>query len=83
MNTNAPATLKQLSALLRQGEGPALEMQQNWISPDTNHVIAMCKKHGAPLPLFEARQGFLIVMFRGQLVAGGAAGTPEDKVGTN
>ena len=27
----------------------------------TNRVIAMCKKHGAPPPLFEERQGFLIV----------------------
>jgi ATP-dependent DNA helicase RecG len=41
----------------------------------TNRVIAMCKKHGAPPPLFEERQGFLIVTFRAQLVAGGAAGT--------
>jgi len=52
----------------------------------TNRVIAMCKKHGAPPPLFEERQGFLIVTFRAQLVAGGAAGTSEaqsgDQVGT-
>jgi ATP-dependent DNA helicase RecG len=29
MNTNAPANLKQLSALLRQGEGPALEFKRS------------------------------------------------------
>lgn len=40
----------------------------------TNRVIAMCKKHGALPPLFEERQGFLIVTFRAQFVAGGAAG---------
>jgi len=30
----------------------------------TNRVIAMCKKHGAPAPVFEDRQGFLIVTFK-------------------
>jgi len=39
----------------------------------TNRVIAMCKQHGAPLPAFEERQGFLIVTFKAQLVAGGSA----------
>ena len=29
MNTNAPANLQQLSALLRQGEGPALEFKRS------------------------------------------------------
>ena len=47
----------------------------------TNRVIAMCKKHGAAPPLFEERQGFLIVTFRAQLVAGGAAGTSEAQSG--
>lgn len=47
----------------------------------TNRVIAMCKKHGAPPPLFEERHGFLIVTFRAQLVAGGAAGTSEAQSG--
>ena len=47
----------------------------------TNRVIEMCKKHGAPPPLFEERQGFLIVTFRAQLVAGGAAGTSEAQSG--
>jgi len=47
----------------------------------TNRVIAMCKKHGAPPPLFEERQGFLIVTFRAQLVAGDAAGTSEAQSG--
>ncbi|MDO8737569.1 ATP-binding protein [Candidatus Deferrimicrobium sp.] len=52
----------------------------------TNRVIAMCKQYGAPLPAFEERQGFLIVTFKAQLVAGGAAGTSRsesgDQVGT-
>ena len=52
----------------------------------TNRVIEMCKKHGVPPPLFEERQGFLIVTFRAQLVAEGAAGTSGarsgDQVGT-
>jgi predicted HTH transcriptional regulator len=37
----------------------------------TNRVIEMCQKHGAPPPVFEEKQGFLVVMFRAQLVAGG------------
>ena len=40
----------------------------------TNRVIAMCKKHGAPPPLFEERQGFLIVTFKAQMVVGGVTG---------
>ncbi len=52
----------------------------------TNRVIEMCKKHGAAPPTFEEMQGFLIVTFKAQLVAGGAAGTSEvqsgDQVGT-
>jgi ATP-dependent DNA helicase RecG len=47
----------------------------------TNRVIAMCKKHGMPPPTFEERQGFLIVTFRAQLVAGGAAETSEAQSG--
>jgi ATP-dependent DNA helicase RecG len=35
------------------------------------------QKHGASPPLFEERQGFLIVTFRAQLVAGGAAGAAK------
>ncbi len=38
----------------------------------TNRVIAMCKKHGAIPPVFEDRQGFLIVTFKAQMVAEGA-----------
>jgi predicted HTH transcriptional regulator len=34
----------------------------------TNRVIAMCKKHGAIAPMFEDRNGFLIVTFRAALV---------------
>jgi ATP-dependent DNA helicase RecG len=52
----------------------------------TNRVIEMCKKHGAAPPTFEEMQGFLIVTFKAQMVAGGAAGTSEaqsgDQVGT-
>ncbi len=44
----------------------------------TNRVIAMCKKHGAPPPTFEERQEFMIVTFKAQLVAGGAAGTKSE-----
>jgi len=35
----------------------------------TNRVIAMCKQHGAPPPIFEDREGFLIVTFKASLVA--------------
>jgi predicted HTH transcriptional regulator len=47
----------------------------------TNRVIAMCKQHGAPPPVFEERQGFLIVTFKAQLVAEGAAEAPGVKAG--
>jgi len=47
----------------------------------TNRVIEMCKKHGVSPPLFEERQGFLIVTFRAQLVAEGAAGTSGARSG--
>ncbi|MFZ2225684.1 MAG: ATP-binding protein [Candidatus Deferrimicrobium sp.] len=47
----------------------------------TNRVIAMCKQHGAPPPAFEERQGFLIVTFKAQLVAEGAAEAPGVKAG--
>ena len=36
----------------------------------TNRVIAACEKHGAPPPVFQERQGFLVVTFGAQLVAG-------------
>lgn len=39
----------------------------------TNRVIEMCEKHGAAPPVFEERQGFLVVTFKAQLVAGRAA----------
>ena len=39
----------------------------------TNRVIEMCKKHGATPPTFEEMQGFLIVTFKAQMVAGGMA----------
>jgi ATP-dependent DNA helicase RecG len=39
----------------------------------TNRVIEMCKKHGAAPPTFEEMQGFLIVTFKAQMVAGGMA----------
>jgi ATP-dependent DNA helicase RecG len=37
----------------------------------TNRVIAMCEKHDAALPIFEERQGFLIVTFKTSMVEGG------------
>ena len=36
----------------------------------TNRIIEMCKKHGAAPPTFEEMQGFLIVTFKAQMVAG-------------
>ena len=52
----------------------------------TNRVIAVCRKHEAAPPIFEERQGFLIVTFKAQMVASGAAGTSRtgsgDQVGT-
>ena len=52
----------------------------------TNRVIAMCKKHGASPPIFEERQGFVIVTFKARWVAKGAAGASkagsEHQVGT-
>jgi ATP-dependent DNA helicase RecG len=39
----------------------------------TNRVISMCRRHGTPPPRFEERQGFLIVTFKAQMVAGGSA----------
>jgi len=47
----------------------------------TNRVIEMCEKHGAPLPVFEEKQGFLVVTFRAPLVAGGVAGTSRSESG--
>jgi ATP-dependent DNA helicase RecG len=38
-----------------------------------HRVIAMCKTHGAATPSFEEWQGFLVVTFKAQLVAGGMA----------
>lgn len=39
-------------------------------SQGTNRVIAACKRHGAAPPKFEELQGFLIVTFKAQMVAG-------------
>jgi predicted HTH transcriptional regulator len=47
----------------------------------TNRVIEMCEKHGVPPPVFEEKQGFLVVTFRAPLVAGGAAGTSRSESG--
>ena len=33
----------------------------------TNRVIAMCKQHGARPPVFEEKQGFLVVTFRAEI----------------
>ena len=38
-----------------------------------HRVIAMCKTHGAATSSFEEWQGFLVVTFKAQLVAGGMA----------
>ena len=45
----------------------------------TNRVIEMCEKHGAPPPVFEEKQGFLVVTFRAPLVAGGVAGAVKGR----
>jgi ATP-dependent DNA helicase RecG len=37
----------------------------------TNRVIEMCERHGAAPPVFEERQGFLIVTFKASLIQGG------------
>ena len=37
----------------------------------TNRVIAMCEKHDVARPIFEERQGFLIVTFKTPMVEGG------------
>ena len=43
----------------------------------TNRVIEICQKHGAAPPLFEEKQGFLVVTFRAQMVVGGATGAAK------
>lgn len=45
----------------------------------TNRVIEMCEKHGAPPPVFQEKQGFLVVTFRAPLVAGGTAGAAKGR----
>ncbi len=47
----------------------------------TNRAIEMCAKHGAPPPVFEEKQGLLVVTFKAPLVAGGAAGTSRSESG--
>ena len=41
----------------------------------TNRVIDACKKHGAAPPIFEEQQGFVVVTFKAEMVAGAA--TPQ------
>jgi ATP-dependent DNA helicase RecG len=52
----------------------------------TNRVIEMCQQHGAPPPVFEEKQGFVVVTFRAPLVVGGAGSSSGaesgDQVGT-
>lgn len=43
----------------------------------TNRVIAACEKHGAARPIFEERQGFVIVTFKASIVPG--AGPDSEK----
>ena len=49
----------------------------------TNRVIDMCEKHGAPPPVFEEKQGFLVVTFRAPGTSKGRAvpgsGQPESR----
>lgn len=47
----------------------------------TNRVIAMCEKHGSAPPVFEERQGFLIVTFKVQMVAAGTTESSEAQSG--
>jgi ATP-dependent DNA helicase RecG len=41
----------------------------------TNRVIAACEKHGAARPIFEERQGFVIVTFKTSIVPGAGHGS--------
>ena len=45
----------------------------------TNPVVEMCKKHGVPPPVFEEKQGFLVVTFRAPLVAAAVAGSAKGR----
>jgi hypothetical protein len=90
-----PANAKQLAALVKEGEGPALEFNRSTrelkeglqtfraiaqaADRFENRVIAMCRKHGASPPAFEERSGFLIVTFKAQLVAEGESGIARDR----
>jgi ATP-dependent DNA helicase RecG len=47
----------------------------------TNRVIAACKRHGAAPPIFEERQGFLIVTFRAMLAGGTEPGSAGARSG--
>jgi ATP-dependent DNA helicase RecG len=47
----------------------------------TNRVVETCQKHGTAPPVFEEKQGFLVVTFRAQLVAGAVAGASGGKSG--
>ncbi len=42
----------------------------------TNRVIDACKRHGAAPPIFEEHQGFVVVTFKAEMVAGAA--TPHE-----
>ena len=119
-SAGSPASMKQLAALIKKGEGQTLEFKRSTaelrgamhslcaflngsggtviigVGPDgrligqnvsdatqqkiaaafhrtgavevwgrgTNRVIEMCERHGAALPVFEERQGFLVVTFK-------------------
>jgi hypothetical protein len=66
--TEAPHRTGAMEAcLLRRS---ILRRRQVW-RRGTNRVIAMCEKHDAALPIFEERQGFLIVTFKTSMVGKG------------
>ena len=47
----------------------------------TNRVIAACRRHGAAPPTFKEQQGFVVVTFKAEMVAGVAAGDSTSGTG--
>ena len=48
----------------------------------TNRVIDACKRHGTAPPIFEEQQGFVVVTFKAEIVAGAVAPQVTAQVGT-
>lgn len=68
-----PANSRQLSALLKKGEGVATGSVEIW-GRGTNRVIEECKTYGIEPPSFEEKQGWVVVTFRAPIgPAGGRA----------